>query len=121
MDILLVEDDPLARQGIQKVLEHAGYKITIASNGLAAFTELRQGSFAAIVCDLRLPFLRGEEFYKQVTELHPAMAQRVVFVTGLGKDPEIVKFLDETGQPYLLKPFEMEDLLQAVKHVIAAG
>jgi DNA-binding response OmpR family regulator len=120
MQILLVEDDPLARQGIQKVLEHAGFSIVIAPNGLAAFSELRRGSFAAIVCDLRLPFLRGEDFFTQVKELSPAMAGRVVFVTGLGNDPEAVTFLKETGQPYLLKPFEADELVAAVRKVAVA-
>lgn len=119
MRILLVDDDPVTRGAIAKVLEHAGMMVTHAPNGLAAFADLREDGFDALVCDLRLPFLRGEEFFKQVKEMFPEMARRTVFITGVVDDPAVREFLAGTGQPFLFKPFEIEDLIATVRTVTA--
>lgn len=117
MRVLLVDDDPVTRRGIAKVLEHAGMTVFHAPNAHAAFAELRGDGYDAIVCDLRLPFLRGEEFYRQVKDMFPTMGPRTVFLTGVVDDPEVRRFLAATGQPYLFKPFEADELVEAVQQV----
>jgi DNA-binding response OmpR family regulator len=119
MNVLLVEDDPLVRKSIVKILEHGGFTVSAVSNGLAALSELRDQRFSAIVTDLKLPFLRGDDFFRQVQELFPDLASRIVFVTGWGHDQQIREFLEETGQPCLPKPFEAKDLVAAIKRVAA--
>ncbi|HEX9730125.1 MAG TPA: response regulator [Gemmatimonadales bacterium] len=118
--VLVVEDDPLVRDAIKRLLEHAGFHVTIAPNGLAALGRIRDASFRAVVCDIRLPFLQGNDFYDQLKELFPEMVKRVVFVTGWAHEDEIRAFLERTGQPYLTKPFEAAALIAAVKEVDAA-
>jgi CheY-like chemotaxis protein len=117
MNILLVEDDPLVRNSIVKILERGGYTVSAVPNGLAALSELRDQRFAAIITDLKLPFLQGDDFFRQVQELFPDMARRIVFVTGWAHDPRIQEFLSQTGQPCLPKPFEAGDLVSAVQKV----
>lgn len=119
MNVLLVEDDPLVRKSIVKILELGGFTVSAVSNGLAALSELRDQRFSAIVTDLKLPFLRGDDFFRQVQELFPDLASRIVFVTGWGHDQQIREFLEETGQPCLPKPFEAKDLVAAIKRVAA--
>lgn len=119
MNVLLVEDDPLVRNSIIKILERGGFTVSAVSNGLAALSELRDQRFSAIVSDLKLPFLRGDDFFRQVQELFPDMSRRIVFVTGWGQDEQIREFLEETGQPCLSKPFEADELVGAVQRVAA--
>jgi DNA-binding response OmpR family regulator len=59
--------------------------------------------FDAIICDLRLPYLPGGGFYD-------ALMQR---------DPAVRKFLDGTGEPYLQKPYDVNELVAAVRRVAA--
>ena len=117
MQVLLVEDDPLVRNSMLKVLERGGFTVTPVPNGLAALSELRDHRFSAIVSDLRLPFLQGDDFFRQIEELFPDMARRVVFVTAWAHDPQFAEFLQQTGQPCLAKPFEAVDLIATVKRV----
>jgi CheY-like chemotaxis protein len=119
MNILLVEDDPLVRTSIIKILERGGYTVSAVPNGLAALSELRDQRFSAIITDLKLPFLQGDDFFRQVQELFPEMARRIVFVTGWAHDQRIQEFLAQTGQPCLPKPFEAGDLVSAVQRVAA--
>jgi DNA-binding response OmpR family regulator len=117
MDILVIEDDLAVQHTIAKTLEHAGYMVKCVDNGLQALAELQDATFLAIVCDVGLPFLEGKSLYDQVKTEYPKMAKRILFVTGMAKDPETRKFLDRTGRPVLPKPFELTDLLHAVRLV----
>ena len=119
MNVLLVEDDPLVRSAMVKILERGGFTVSAVPNGLAALSELRDQRFSAIVTDLKLPFLQGDDFFRQVQELFPDMARRIVFVTGWGHDQQIREFLTQTGQPCLPKPFEASELVAAVQRVAA--
>jgi CheY-like chemotaxis protein len=119
MNVLLVEDDPLVRSSIIKILERGGYTVSAVPNGLAALSELRDQRFAAIITDLKLPFLQGDDFFRQVQELFPDMARRIVFVTGWAHDQKIQEFLKQTGQPCLPKPFEAGELVSALQRVAA--
>jgi CheY-like chemotaxis protein len=119
MQVLLIEDDPLVRTSIGKILERGGFTVLPVANGLTALSELRDRRFAAIVTDIRLPFLGGDDFFRQVQQLFPDMAKRVVFVTGWASDQSVSEFLEKTGQPCLSKPFEAGDLIAAVQQVAA--
>lgn len=117
MHVLVIEDDADAREGMVRVLTRAAFTVTAVEDGLAALAEVRQRSFDAIVCDLRLPYLPGGGFYEQLEHEFPTMAARLVFVTGIAHDPVVRDFLEGTGRPYLSKPYDARELVETVKRV----
>ncbi len=121
MHVLLVEDDHMVRDTTSAMLKKAGYTVTSVENGIAGFAALQQHRFDAIVCDMRLPFLSGRDFYEQVQEDYPQMASRMVFVSGWTKDPSVRQAIQDIGRPILAKPFTMEMLAAAVQAVIDVG
>jgi FixJ family two-component response regulator len=86
---------------------------------MEAFDQLR-GSvpIRAILCDVDMPMLNGTGFFEQLEEILPEMASRVVFVTGHADEPEIRKFLEQTGQPFLGKPTDSNQLVDAVRQMV---
>jgi CheY-like chemotaxis protein len=115
----VVEDDPDARAGIAKALLTEGCTITEADDGLEALQLVSGHRFDVIICDLRLPYLPGGGFYEALLKRDPPAARRVIFVSGIVHDPAVRKFLDGTGQPYLAKPFDVQELIDTVKRVAA--
>ncbi len=115
MDVLLVEDEPGTRKTLTKLLERAGFRVNAVDNGLAAIAELNEHSFRAIVLDVGLPFLEGRKLYNELVDSYPAMANRVIFVTGSLGDEEVLRFLQETGRPYLGKPPSSAELVKVVR------
>ncbi len=115
MDILLVEDEPRTRKTYTKLLERAGFRVNAVENGLAAIAELNEHSFRAIVLDVGLPFLEGRKLYNELVDSYPVMANRVIFVTGNLSDEEVLRFLQETGRPYLGKPASATELIEVVR------
>ncbi|MGD2136092.1 MAG: response regulator [Gemmatimonadales bacterium] len=117
-DVLVADDDQRIAQLHAKLLERAGFMVTVVDNGLAAFAALQQQRYRAIVCDIQMPFLEGTRLYDQIREEFPEAAGRVVFVTGWAHDAETRKFLEQTGQPYLPKPVDFEKLVATVTRVV---
>lgn len=117
MDILIVDDDEAVRKAFQRALERAGYMVRTADNGLAAFAELQQHQYRAIVCDLGMPFLKGNNLYGELQATLPEMARRVIFVTGWAARDEVKQFLEQTGRPFLAKPVDLKTLVGTVRRV----
>lgn len=117
IDVLLADDDLRVRDGLAKVLRRYGFRVETAENGVAAFVEIQQKTFDAIVSDIKMPFMDGMRLYERVATDYPETAERVVFITGYADDLEVQEFLDATGQPVLRKPFDVVDLVRAVRAV----
>ena len=119
MNVLVVDDDPDALAGMAKALEAAGCTVMEAEDGLEALERVAGHQFDAIVCDLRLPYLPGGAFYDTLLKRNVALARRVIFVSAIAHDPAVRQYLDGTGQPYLQKPYEVNELVEAVRRVAA--
>ncbi len=117
MDVLIVEDTPEVRNAYGRVLERAGYMVKAVDNGLAALAELQQGSYSVILLDILMPFLEGKSFFRQLEADFPDMAAKVLFVTGMAGDSDTRAFLEQTGQPFLRKPVDAQELVEAVRQM----
>ena len=66
-----------------------------------------------------MPRLDGTSFYRELEKIDPAMARRVLFVTGDVAGTEAERFLEETGCRWLAKPFRLKDLLRVAREMLA--
>jgi len=116
--ILLVENDDANRSVITKLFERLGHRVIPVTNGLDAFDQLQSRDIECVVCDLRLPYVGGRTLFEQVEERLPHLAGRFVFVTGDYTNPESRAFLEQSGQPVVAKPYELDALLGAVASIL---
>jgi signal transduction histidine kinase/DNA-binding NarL/FixJ family response regulator len=119
--VLLVEDEALVADMLEDLLALDGHTVDRATNGREALERMRGQSYALIVSDVRMPDLSGPALYRELLRVHPALARRVVFVTGDIVSPETRRFLDETGLGYLAKPFAVSEFQSAIRRALAAG
>jgi two-component system NtrC family sensor kinase len=117
--ILVVEDEAGLAAVVTECLRDAGYVVEHASDGEAGLSKVGQRQFDLIVCDLKMPRLDGQAFYRHLEASRPALAQRVIFVTGDVAGTEAERFLQDTGCRWLAKPFRLADLLRAVREGLA--
>ncbi len=117
-DVLVVDDDDATRNTLKKMLERAGFMVTAVDNGLAAIAELEQQRVTAIVSDIQMPFLEGGRFYDELSSNHPALAERVIFVTGHGGDEHVRELARRSGRPVIHKPVKINELVTAVRAVV---
>ncbi|SRR6266849_5586895 len=111
--ILVVEDDPATRDAVALVLEDEGYSVTGVANGQEALHHLRQTSAPnLIVLDLMMPVMDGWEFRKRQAQ-DPALKAIPVLV--VSADRAVSQKAAALGaKDYLLKPIDLELLLEAV-------
>lgn len=117
--VLVVDDEPAIASLLAELLELDGYQVATAPNGRAALDRLRAGGFDAILSDLRMPELDGPGLYREVERLDPALAHRMVFVTGNLLTEDTADFFAATGAPCLRKPFARGDVQRALQQVLA--
>ncbi len=118
MDVLIVDDNADVLRAHRRILERAGFTVTCADNGLAAYAEIEEHTFRAIVGDLRMPYLGGKSLFEQLEETYPNAAGRVVFVTGSLSEAATREFLEQTGQPFLAKGADVAEFVQVVRQVV---
>ena len=107
--------DALVAAGIaellQELLEAAGYAVTTAASGAEALQLAGCTRFDLVVSDLRMPDVDGAALWRALRQQQPALAQRMLFVTGDTLSPAAERFVSDTGCPSLDKPFSRRDLL----------
>ena len=116
--ILLVEDETALASAVTDALRDAGYVVERAVDGEDAFGRVKAQSFDLVVCDLKMPRVDGKAFYGMLRTAMPALASRVIFVTGDVAGTDAEQFLEETGCRWLAKPFRLADLLRTVREAL---
>jgi PAS domain S-box-containing protein len=105
--ILVVDDEPRVCAILKRLLTDSGHEVQTAASGSEALELLdRDSGFDAILCDLMMPEVTGMDLYARLEERDPALAGRMVFVTGGGFTPRARAFLDGSHNAVLDKPFD---------------
>jgi CheY-like chemotaxis protein len=116
--LLVVEDEVALAMAVTDALRDSGYVVEHASDGEEALVKVGAQAFDAVVCDLKMPRLDGRAFHQALSKSAPALAKRVIFVTGDVAGTDAEEFLEQSGCRWLAKPFRLGDLLRTVKDVL---
>jgi CheY-like chemotaxis protein len=117
--VLVVDDENSAREVFRlMVSELGGAEVDACASGEEALRLIEQIRFDAVVLDLRMPGISGQEVYRRLPR---SLQKRVVFVTGDTLGSAVRTFLTSTRQPTLFKPLDWADLLKAVDAVLEAA
>jgi DNA-binding response OmpR family regulator len=113
--VLLVEDDPAARQGLELALSRLGYGVRAAATGEAALDGLGEGPVDVVVLDVMLPGVDGFEVCRR---LHRDSNVPVIMLTARGDDFDIVAGLEAGADDYVVKPVEPRVLDARIRAVL---
>jgi two-component system cell cycle sensor histidine kinase/response regulator CckA len=112
--ILVIDDDPMVGRSIERLLRRE-HDVQVVSGARKALAALRSGqSFDVFLCDLMMPDMTGADFFRELNEIAPAFAKRIVFMTGGAFTPESRAFIDEISNPRIEKPFDRQALNAAL-------
>lgn len=114
--VLLVEDDPSVVDVVLRALANAN-QVVVASQGVEALRLAAERDFDLLLCDLRMPEMGGLELYDRLAVAHPALAGRVLFISGDTNSPTTRTALAATGRPLLAKPFTPDELYAAMAEI----
>ncbi len=117
--ILLVDDDKQLAGALQWILADENFLVDLAYDGEEAMMKIRAHEYDAIVCDLMMPKVRGDQFYLNAIWMRQALFGRFIFITGYATDPNVRQFLTENDVKYLEKPFPVQALINCLRELVA--
>jgi DNA-binding response OmpR family regulator len=113
--ILAVDDDEIILQLMAEALRGQRYKVDVATSCQDALPLLMFRDYCGVILDLILPDANGLSLYRQIARRKPVLRPRVIFVTGAMDKREARRFVKLLDNPVLLKPFHLEELVEAVR------
>ena len=115
MRILVVEDEPDLLRGLARALRDEGYAVDTASDGDDGLFKAQSINYDAVVLDVMLPQLDGWEVLRR---LRTAKKTPVLMLTARDRSADRVRGLDTGADDYLVKPFDLPELLARLRALI---
>jgi CheY-like chemotaxis protein len=116
--VLVIDDEEHLRAVLQRVLRRDHDVVAVASGREAQQLLERDAAFDVVLCDLMMPELSGTELHAWLVTHDPALADKVVFVSGGALTPEASEYLDSVKNRQLGKPFESAELRRLVAQMV---
>ena len=118
--VLVVEDEPTVARLIADVLEDEGMQVDVLLDGREALERAGRESYDLVICDMKMPGLDGQHFYRSLERNGNSLRERFLFVTGDVIAAQTREFLKRHGLPHVAKPFRVEELTEKVHAVLQA-
>ena len=115
--LLLVDDDRQLAQELQCGLTAEGFLVDVTHDGSEALQKITTRPYDAVICDVMMPRLRGDELYRLAIENRPSVRNRFIFITGFPANTYFNAFLSRTRCLFLFKPFPIQYLIDGVRQL----
>ena len=116
--ILLIEDDTAIASSLERVLAAEGWVVTHAARGDDGLALAQQQTFDLVLTDLKLPGIGGLEIVQRLHAVRPRLP--IVLMTAHGTTETAIEAIKFGAYDYLLKPFDMRELIELVGKALAA-
>ncbi len=114
--ILLIEDEPSVIAFLRAALERRGYRVRHASSGAEGLDMLRNGTFAGVISDIRMPgAVNGADVHAWIQSNRPPLRDRIILISGDTANSETQALLAQSGTPCIEKPFRVQQLISIVE------
>src|SRR4029077_12475576 len=116
--VLVVEDEPTVARLIADVLEDEGFLVDVMLDGREALNHAAREPYDLVICDMKMPGLDGQHFYRSLVRAGNPLRERFLFVTGDIVAAQTREFLERNQLPHVAKPFRVEELTEKVHSVL---
>ena len=113
--ILVVEDEASNREIVRRTLESEGYEVLTASNGREGLEEFDRANPSLVILDVKMPLMDGWDTLKRLRLISD---RPVIMLTVFGETQDKVQGIERGADDYIVKPFELEELVARVKSVL---
>ena len=117
--ILIVDDDPRLRQSFEKLLAAEGHTVWTAPDGETALGLVKANSPDMVIMDIRMPGMSGLETFKAMHQIDPKLP--VIIMTAFGTTETAIETTKLGAFDYVLKPFDIPDILALIDKALDAG
>ena len=115
--VYVVDDDETVRRSLARLIRSVGLKVDTFASAQAFLEHKGQNRPSCLVLDVRLPGLSGLDLQAAMGQSQRAMP--IIFITGRGNVPMTVRAMKGGAQDFLEKPFDDQELLDAIQRALA--
>jgi ATP-dependent Lon protease len=115
--VLVVDDEEIARTNLEYILRKEGYEVSTAANGMEALEKARVREYDLILTDLKMEKMDGLQLLESVKEIAPHTD--IVMITGFATVNSAVTALKKGAAHYLPKPINLDELRAVVREILA--
>lgn len=112
-DILVVDDQLGVRLLLSVALQEQGYKVSVAANGSEGVELAKELSPHLIIMDIKMPLKDGITALYEIKRDKPLV--KIIMMTAYEERDTVVKVREGGAEGYILKPFDLEDLINTIK------
>jgi two-component system, OmpR family, phosphate regulon response regulator PhoB len=116
--VLVVDDEPIVTEVVQRYLIREGYKASVAADGRSALKEAREGSPDLVVLDLMLPTLPGTEVARILRQDEKTRAIPIIMLTARGSEIDRIVGFELGADDYVVKPFSPRELVLRIQAIL---
>lgn len=119
--LLVVDDSISIRKYVQRFLDRSGYEVEVAPDGATALDAMGRSRFDVVISDLEMPVMHGYDLMAEMKR-HAALRDiPVIVLTSRAGEKHRQKAMEMGAQDYLVKPFEEQEMLTALKKVLSGA
>ncbi len=114
--ILIIDDEKIILELVSMILHNRGFEVLTAENGVVGLSLVRQEKPDLVLLDYMMPAMDGMTALKQIRKYFPQTY--VIMFTGKGNEAIAVELMKAGAADYVLKPFNNQDLVERIQHVL---
>jgi DNA-binding NtrC family response regulator len=115
-DVLVVDDEPVVRDAVARVLEEEGLRVACVGSGAEALAHEALGDCRLVICDLMLPGMPGLELMSAIRARRPGSP--ILAITGYATGEVAARAVSAGATTFLAKPFDHDELLDKVRRAL---
>jgi chemosensory pili system protein ChpA (sensor histidine kinase/response regulator) len=119
--VLVVDDSISIRKYVQRFLDRTGYEVEVAADGMEALNIMGKTRFDAVITDLEMPVMHGYDLIAEMKRNPVLMNIPVIVLTSRAGEKHRQKAIEMGAQDYLVKPFEEQEMLGALKKLLSGA
>ena len=116
-DVLVIDDEPVVREAVRRVLEANGLRVATADDAAAGLAHPGLAACRLVLCDLMLPDRSGIEVLEEIAGRRPNLP--ILVITGYATAEHAARAREAGAAGFLAKPFEASELIDAVRAALA--
>lgn len=116
--ILVAEDEEASAELLKMILEKAGYSVDTVSNGIKAYSAIKDNRYDALLTDWMMPQMDGIELIRKVRE-HIVNPPVIIVITALSSYDARKHALNSGADDFLAKPYKKDDILEKIEELLS--
>ncbi|MCL4503582.1 MAG: endopeptidase La [Deltaproteobacteria bacterium] len=114
--VLVVDDEEIARTNLEYILRKEGHQVATAANGMEALEKVKNQEFDVVLTDLKMEKMDGLQLLESVKQIAPHT--EIIMVTGYATVSTAVDALKKGAAHYLSKPIKLDELRDTVREIV---